>query len=492
MNKYILAIAVFICGAVTMIMEIVGSRVLAPFLGTSIVVWTSLIGVILGSLSLGYFWGGRAADRSPSIHVFSVIIFAAGAFIVLIVFIKAPILNLVQSRIDNLCLGALAAIVSLFAAPSILLGMVAPYAIRLKMKNVESSGAVAGNIYAFSTIGSIAGTFAAGFFLIPFLGSTNIFFLLAALLFTTSIIVCSRRIFRIKSAMLFFALAAFSVLAAKPNSLWPRGTVDMDTMYNRLLIVTDMSGVHPTRSLIMDPYGIQSAMYLDSDELVFEYTKFFRLAGYFKPDIGKALLFGGAAYSYPKDFLYRHPGAQMDVVEIDPGMTEVAKKYFNLPDDPRLRIFHEDARTFLNKTANRYDVIFGDAFNSRLSIPYQLTTVGAVEKIYNLLDDGGVAMINLVSAIEGNRGKFLRAEFATYASVFPQVFIFPVAHANDAYRPQNIILVAFKSGKALAMASDDPEHESYLEHLWTGEVAADIPVLTDDYAPVDYYNMNLF
>jgi len=492
MNKYVLSIAVFICGAVTMIMEIVGSRVLAPFLGTSIVVWTALIGVIMGSLSLGYFLGGRVADRKPSAHIFSAIIFTGGIFVVLLVFLKTPILTLVQYRIDNVYAGALTAILSLFAAPSILLGMVAPYAIRLKIESVESSGATAGNIYALSTLGSIAGTFTAGFFLIPLLGSTNIFFLLAALLFVTSVMVSAKRLFKTKISLLIFALAVFFALAAKPELLWPKGTVDIDTLYNRLLIVTNMNSAHPARSLIMDPYGIQSAMYLDSDELVFDYTKFFRLAGYFRPDIKKALLFGGAAYTYPRDFLYRSPEATMDVVEIDPGMTAMARKYFRLTDDPRLNIFHQDARVFLNKTASRYDVVFGDAFNSRLSIPYQLTTREAVEKLYDCLNDGGVAMINLISAIDGDKGKFLRAELATYRAVFPQVYIFPIVSANNAYDPQNIMLVALKSDKVPDFASEDPSYESDLQHLWTGKVATDMPALTDDYAPVDYYNMNLF
>ena len=492
MNRYISGIAVFVCGAVTMIMEIAGSRALAPFLGTSIVIWTALIGVILGALSFGYWLGGRIADRCPSVRVFSAVIFAAGIFIVLSVLIRGFVLNLAQDKIQNIHAAALMVIFSLFAAPSILLGMVTPYAVRLRIKSVESSGAAAGNIYALSTAGSIAGTFAAGFFLIPLFGSTNIFFMLAAALFAVAVMAHGGHLLKIKTAALIFALAVFFPLAARPELLMSPGVIDLNTAYNRLLIITDMNAARPTRSLIMDPYGIQSAMYLDaSDELVFEYTKFFRLAGHFRPDIKNALMFGGAAYSYPKDFLRRHENATMDVVEIDPGMTAAAREYFYLPDDPRLNIFHEDARTFLNRSAGHYDVIFGDAFNSRLSIPFQLTTKEAVEKIYGLLNEGGVAMINLVSAIEGEKGKFLRAELATYRAVFPRVFVFTVRPADPA-DAQNIILVALKSEEEPELTSDNHEYAKYLARLWTGEIAADMPVLTDDYAPVDYYNMQLF
>ena len=199
-------------------------------------------------------------------------------------------------------------------------------------------------------------------------------------------------------------------------------------------------------------------------------------------------MLGGAAYSYPKYFLKNYPEADIDVVEIDPAMTRLAKKYFNLPDNPRLGIFHEDARTFLNKTNNKYDVIYGDAFTSRLSVPYQLTTREAVQKMYHVLNDGGVALINMASAIEGERGKLLRAEYATYKSVFPQVFIFRV-RPTDGFKTQNIMLLALRSERAPEFKSDDQELNGYLGRLWDREITADMPILTDDYAPVDYYIM---
>ena len=168
MQKYILEIIVFICGAAVMILELVGSRIMAPYLGTSIVVWTSLIGIILGFLSLGYWWGGKVADQNPSYKMFSFVIFVGAIFVGLIVFIQSMVLNFIQNGITNIYLGTIIATLTLFAVPSALLGMVSPYAVRLKIKDVTTSGRTVGNLYAISTIGSIVGTFAAGFLLIPF------------------------------------------------------------------------------------------------------------------------------------------------------------------------------------------------------------------------------------------------------------------------------------------------------------------------------------
>jgi spermidine synthase len=198
-------------------------------------------------------------------------------------------------------------------------------------------------------------------------------------------------------------------------------------------------------------------------------------------------MLGGCAYSYPKDFLKRFPNAHMDVVEIDPVMTELAKKYFRLKEDARLTTYHEDARRFLNRSDKTYDVIYGDAFNSISSVPFQLTTKEAIQREYDLLNDGGVVLANLISSIDGTSGKFLRAEYATYRSIFPQVYLFPVAFPENGARVQNILLVAIKSDVSPLFESKDSELAEYLKHRWQKEVKNDLPILTDDYAPVDYY-----
>jgi spermidine synthase len=475
-----------------MILELVGSRIMAPYLGTSIIVWTSLIGVILGCLSLGYWWGGRVADRKPSYQVFSSLIMTAGVLIAAIAFIKEPVLERLQTGIMSIELAAPVATIILFGLPSTLLGMVTPYAVRLKMADVEHSGRTVGNLYAISTIGSIVGTFLAGYYLIAFFGSTKILLVMAIVLMLTASIAWWRGRIMLQACLMFLLVVALGAVGSYSTFRADRGFHDVDTRYSRILVYDT---VHPVnerhmRVMVTNPSETQSARYLDgSDELVSRYTQFYRLAEHFTPHARTALMIGGAGYSYPRDFLMRFPAGRIDVVEIDPGMTALARQHFGLKDDPRLGIIHEDGRTFLNRSKARYDAIFSDAFTSLYTIPFQLTTRESVQRLHALLNDGGAVFVNIISAIEGEKGRFLRAEYATFSSVFPQVYLFPVHDPGDGALVQNIMLVAIKSDRMPLFTSQVPELRQYLSHRLLQAIPRDVAVLTDEYAPVDNYIM---
>ena len=487
-NKYLLEIVVFVCGAVVMIFELVGSRVLGPYFGTSIFVWTSLIGIILGSLSLGYYLGGKIADKKPSLKNLSLIIFLAAISISLTVLIKDSLLVILQNSFTDIRASSVLASLSLFLPASVFLGMVSPYAVKLKMNNLNTSASTVGNLYAISTTGSIVGTFLSGFYLIPHFGTNKLLIILSITLIIISLALSAKKDDRIKLSVFAIVIIGWFAIG-KLNYIPPKiGFIDIDTTYNRIWIY-DRIDLRTNRMVKM--MGINnenhSSMFLDSDELVNEYTKYYHLAKHFNPNFKKTLMIGGAGYSYPKDFLHKYPEATIDVVEIDPKVTELAKKYFRLEESSRLTIYHEDGRVFLNKTQEKYDVIFGDAFSSHYSLPYQLTTKEAVQKKYNILNDDGIVILNIISAIEGEKGKFLRAEYATYKSLFPQVYLFPVRDSGNSNMVQNIILVALKSEKDQIFNNSDPKLNEYLQHLWKKTVDTDIPILTDNFAPVDYY-----
>ncbi len=488
MKQYRLGTIVFISGAVVMIFELVGSRILGPYVGTSIFVWTSLIGIILGSLSLGYWLGGKLADQQPQYHILAGILLTAALSIFLVAFVKEGVLAAIVGAFTDLKWSSVMGALSLFTVPSVLLGTVSPYAVRLRLEKLESSGQTVGNLYALSTVGSIIGTFLAGFVLIPLLGSTKIIFLLAALLVAAAILAVPKKMLPLKIGAVIVLLGLSAAAPQLQAQIGKGNVIDVDTLYHRVLIYedTDRETGLPIRVMQTNNEG-SSAMFLASDELVYGYTKFYRLAKFFQPNLRAGLMLGGAGYSYPKDFLSANPEATLDVVEIDPGLTELAKKYFRLEDNPRLAVFHEDGRTFINGAEKKYDAFYGDAFKSIYSIPYQLTTLEATQKIYGLLNDGGVAIINVASAVEGRRGEFLRAEYATYRQIFPQVFLFPVTDPNNGKLLQNLILVALKSDAVPTFTDSSGAFEPYLSHLWQGAIGDDLPILTDDYAPVDYY-----
>ena len=229
----------------------------------------------------------------------------------------------------------------LFAPPSVTLGMISPYAIRLKMKSIAKSGETAGSIFAVSTAGSIVGTFLAGFVLIATFGSTKILYILSVILVLTSLFI-HRKAAKGKTTLLFLVIFTLFLAIFLEPLFKPKLLADKDTLYNRVWIYEseDPETKRPILSLVTGAKGRQSSMFLDKDDdLAIEYTKYYRLAGHFNPKLKRVLMIGGGAYSYPKDFLKKNPEGLIDVVELDPDLTALAREYFNLNESSRLTIY---------------------------------------------------------------------------------------------------------------------------------------------------------
>ncbi len=448
-SVYVLNSAVFICGGLVMVYEITGSRIVSPFIGASTYVWTSLIGVILGALSFGYWIGGRMADKRPDVRVLAGAIFLAGGAVSLTILLKEVLLSAIGSASIGIGLKAVLASLFLFAPASVLLGFVTPYAAKLRISSLDVSGATVGRLYALSTIGSIVGTFAAGFILIPFVGSVRTLYMIAALLFAVSISLAAFSFTRSNIAILTLFVLAVSLSELSVYYLrQTAGLHDIDTEYSRVQVfqTTEPRSGRKIQALAIDPYFTQSAVFLDSDELVFDYNRYYDLAEHFKPGQRSSLMIGGAGYSYPKSYLEKYENSTIDVVEIDPKMTEIARKFFRMKDNARMRSIHEDGRVFLNSApANTYDVVLMDAFGSLFTVPYQLTTVEAVREIDRVLKDDGVVIFNVGSALTGEGSRFFQAEFKTYQQIFPRVYVFKVHPELSDERLQNLMIVACKS-----------------------------------------------
>lgn len=488
-----LEIAVFLCGAIVMTYEIVGSRILAPYIGTSTYIWTSLIGVILGALSLGYWLGGRMADRRPNVGVLAAAVFAAGALISVTILVKDLVLSVIASMALMDEIRSILAALFLFAPASVALGFVIPYATKLRVANLAETGSTVGRLYALSTIGSIVGTFAAGFFFIPFVGSVRTLYILAFALFLVGVYLGGFAIARRWVGA--FVIFVIGLLASEGHAYLLRQNnliADIDTQYSRVRVfsATENATGRKIRALATDPTYIQSARYLDSGELALEYTKFYDLVGYFVPDHRRVLMIGGAGYSYPRAFLTNFPDSQIDVAEIDPGMTAIARKYFGLADDPRMNIIHKDGRMVLNAGKDgEYDAILMDAFGSLFTIPFQLTTIEAVRAMHRSMDADGVVIFNLGSAMTGRSADFFRREFTTYKRVFEEVEVYKVRPETPEDVQQNLIIVACK--QACRSDKSFPENsnirfEKMLSTKIEPAVGLSIPILTDELAPVEF------
>lgn len=484
MKKPFLEIIVFISGAMVMILELVGSRVVAPYVGTSTFVWTSLIGVILASLSLGYYLGGKIADRNPKAEKLAWIIFVASVLIVLTWIIKDEVMIMSDFITDNRFRVLFSATI-LFVPASLFLGMVSPYAFKLKLSSLDTSGQTAGTLYALSTLGSIIGTFLAGFYLIPSLGTQKLLILIALVLAINTLLIKEGKnwYFRALYAFILFALLFFNLNTVNVQA---KNFIDLDTKYSRVWIYDTQKNNKEVRVLLRDD-KLHSAMYLDSDELVFDYTKYYNLALELLPESQKTLMIGGAAYSYPKYLLNNYPDLELDVVEIDPELTALARKHFNLKDDDNLNIYHDDARMYINNNDIEYDIIFGDAFSSHYSVPHHLTTLEFNNKVYSSLKNEGVYIMNIISSLDGAKSDYFKAQSNTTAKVFDEVLVFPVVDKKDTELVQNIVLLAYKGDMNKEELINSLEDSRYIDNLYLNNDISFDMILTDNFAPVEYY-----
>ena len=483
---------VFVSGAVVMALELVGSRILAPVFGDSIFVWGALIGVVMAALSLGYYVGGRMADRRPSYGVFSMILISAGVLIMLIPLSSPFILEVVYLSGVGDRYGPILASILLLAAPTTLMGMVSPYSVRMSADRIANLGGISGSLYSISTAGSIFGTFFTVFVLIPSFGVRQIVFSLGVVLIAVAVVGMT-----LVEKGLIFTL----ILVLMTPSLFTGGgpflgisgnaVIRKDTPYSTLTVIDNEAKGTRTMYLNNMPH---SAMYLNgSNRAVFRYTDYFNVAFLFNPGAERVLFIGGGGFSGPKQFLEHYPNATVDVVEIDPDVVAVAQDYFGVTDDPRMRTFTMDGRSFL-RDAGTYDVVVLDAY-SKTYVPFHLMTLEFFESLDEHLAPGGVVVSNLISSLIGDTSDLLKAEVNTIAGVLPQVYLFPT-RSGQLSLLQNIILVATKSPTRLDEADLTEAAEAhpvegvplarYADTLFGLELASDSElVLTDDYAPAE-------
>lgn len=504
-----LELTVFLCGALVMVLEMVGARVLAPHVGTSAIVWTSLIGVVLACLAAGAWAGGRYADRHLSPHGLAKALLGAAIGCALTAFFHNYLGTSITGLIGNLYAAAVVAAIAIFALPAFFFGIITPYVIRLRIASVDTAGATVGRLYALSTAGSIVGTFLGGFILISFFSSSSILWGLACAMLFLSLLNEKRKIIGRLALLALFVFLAFQDNQYEAWLADRGGSMNIDTIYNNIQI---REGRDPTRNgarvmlMSTNPGYMQSGMLTDNpNELYFDYTRYYALGPALVPEAQSVLMLGGGGYSVPKWLLSNKTGLahpdrlKIDVVELDPGMTAVAAKVFALPNDRRLSIYHEDARSFLNRQQKQYDLVFVDVFNSHYSIPFQMTTEEALAAMRRAVAPGGAVLINVISAIEGEDGKFFRALWQGLTKTFPNVRAFLVGDADHPDDVQNIMIVARpEMNNNQISLPENPDASPGAQEIvkmtdreYLKNIVADVPPLLDDYAPVERYALML-
>jgi spermidine synthase len=420
---------VFVSGMTSLGVEFGASRLLAPYFGTSLYVWGVLIGLVLIYLSVGYVIGGRLADRHPRDEVLYQITAWAGLWIGLIPLVSYPILLASQQGFKDLSAGLVAgtllAVVLLFAVPVILLGCVSPFAIRLLVKNVETSGNTAGRLYALSTAGSILGTFLPVFWFIPTYGTrpTLVGFGLALVVISVAGLWPRRRLYAA------FGIAVILAWILLPSGIKPPqvGTLvyEKESAYNYIQVVQDGT---KTELILNEGEAIHSIY--DTQSLLtggpWDYMVIadsFRPAQATEPEPKSVAILGLAGGTAARQYTAAF-GQQVQVtgVEIDPAILDVAHRYFHL-DSPNVHPVVADARYWLDTQAGKYDVMALDAYQQPY-IPFHLTTREFFTSVRDHLNPGGAVVVNVGRTTTDYR--LVDAIASTMAAVYPSVFLVDV------------------------------------------------------------------
>jgi spermidine synthase len=494
-RKWFLTLAVFISGMTTLAIELSASRLLGTVYGTSNIVWANIIGLILVYLSAGYFIGGRWADRWPFHSAFYRLISWAGFTSGLVPIIAQPVLLRAAQAVERLqtglMVGSFLSVLLLFSIPVTLLGCVSPYAIRLAIEDREHAGRISGRIYAFSTLGSILGTFLPVLILIPMIGTRMTFLLFSLILMGVALIGLlfeSRRQFLYHLWMPFAILGLAALTGSSPIKESTGQVYETESAYNYIQVV-ETDGVRML--MLNEGQGIHS-VYAPGMTATYGTWDYFLAAPYFYPpeagiEVERVGIVGLAAGTIAKQYTQVYGPVPIDGWEIDPGIIEVGRQWFDMTE-PNLNAIAQDGRWGIAHSPYRYTVIGVDAYRLPY-IPFHLTTVEFFQIVRDHLTSEGTVVINVGRTprdrrlIDGMVGTLQEVFESVHVVDVPQTFNTIVFATVQPTKPENLVVNELE-------LSEEEAHPLLIDVLRrSAENLKPTPksemVFTDDRAPIE-------
>ena len=481
-ERALLAALVFVVGAASLGAEIAAARLLAPYFGASTIVWANTIGVVLVALSTGYWLGGRYADRHPHMRGLCLLVLAAAVLIAAVPFAARPFLGFSVDAFDTVSVGGFAGslfgVLVLVAVPVTLLGAASPWAVRLAVGDPGRTGEVVGRLYAISTAGSLFGTMVAALLLIPLLGTQRTFLVFALALALVGAIGLGWRFAAVPALLaLVFSVPVGTIKAAGAGQV----LYEAETTHQYARVVERADG---SRVLELNEGQAVHSLYRPGSYLTGDYWDghlYLPFAVRRSPPARIAIL-GNAGGTVARSFGHFFPRTQVDAVEIDAELTELGRRFLDLRN-PRMRVFAEDARPWLARSAGGYDAIMVDAYRQPY-IPFYLATREFFELARDRLNPAGVVIVNVGHPQDSD--ELERVLGKTMAAALPYVRRHPIEATNTLLIAANRPIGGARlraNLDALPPALRDPARMAAAElgpRLPGGEV------YTDDRAPVEW------
>ncbi|HDN79329.1 MAG TPA: spermine synthase [Chloroflexi bacterium] len=491
---------IFISGFVSLGVEISASRLVETHFGSSILVWSTLIGLVLVYLSAGYFLGGKLADRYPYEALFYRIAFLAGFSTGLVPFVADPLLHTVDTLNPlegtgssvGLMIALFTGVALLFLVPVTLLGFIPPFALRIILREVEEAGRISGSLYALSTLGSIFGAFTPPLIFIPLLGTRRTFLVMAYLLMGVSLPGMIRTIGRKGGLYLMVLLASTGWLLLPLGSVKANGDIiyETESAYSYIQVIRWGEDIYLR---LNEGYGVQS-IYNPHQVLSGGIWDYFLVAPLFNDppfspaQVKRMCLIGLAGGTVAKLYTRIYGPIAIDGVELDPAIIEAGRRYLAM-NEPNLRAIADDGRHFLSNSSETYDVIAVDAYRPPY-IPFHLTTREFFQEVRDHLSEQGVVAVNVARTPSDYR--LVNAVANTMASIFPSIYI--INEPDSDYPIANSLVVATASPTSFGNFA---ANLAYVENPYLLEVAREVlprirvfqgggPIFTDDYAPVEH------
>jgi spermidine synthase len=490
---------VFLAGGSTLVLEIAAGRLLASYFGVSLYTWTSIIGVILAGISLGNYLGGTVADRAGSGRALGLVLATGGLVsLAILPFTTVEMLTLAPSGLPVIVrmvwITAL-----LFLLPSAMLGMVAPLVVKRTLADLTRAGGVVGRIYAWSTLGSIAGVFLTGFALIPRVGTRAVIFGVGLVL--VALAALSGEFFRRRgwlravdaALVLLLAIALWQIYLGDAVATW----CHRETSYYCIRVTSEReTDGYEYRVLSLDHLIHSFNSLEDPTRLYYPYVRTYAALTTYVAERSphlRALFVGGGGYTMPRYMETVYPDAELEVAEIDPGVTLTAKEMLGLSPTTRVVTYNRDAREVVaaKQGGPPYDLIFGDAFND-YQVPYHLSTREFAQSVRSLLKPEGIYLALVIDRMRG--GRFMASVVRTLQDVFPHVYVLSDVAGTLAPRAKTYVLAATHTPLDLerlrAIPWRGPDGETRVGVLPPDALeewlrGANPVVLTDDYAPAD-------